>query len=358
MKQTTTLKSTAIIIAHIVTWSCFFMLPWFFIPRQSDLPNFGSPFFKILMGINIFLVIFFYLNSYVLIPKILWTKKWILYFLIILIIFIVFINLPKFFIEIFDIKFHEGPINFKRPPTGRRPFGRIPIFSSSALFFLVFTISTSIKLIQQWLQNEKQKKEYENEMLKSELSFLKTQINPHFFFNTLNNIYSLAVSKNEKTAPTILKLSTIMRYVLSESKQEMVLLSEEINFIKDYLELQKVRLTNKVEVELIILGEVDKQKIPQLLFIPFIENAFKYGVSTVENSKIIISIDAKENEVIFKAANTIVSQTNEQLVGKNGIGIKNSKRRLELLYKDAFDLNITNENKIFTVTLHLYNYDN
>lgn len=357
MHQTTTLKKITITLAHVVAWSCFFMLPWFFIPRQADLPNFGSPFFKILTSIYIFLVIFFYLNSYFLIPKLLWNKKWILYFLFIIVLFIAFINIPKFIIQIFDIQFPEFTPNFKKIPSSRRPMGRIPIFSSSALFLLVFTISTSIKLIQQWLLSEKQKSDYENEMLNSELSFLKTQINPHFFFNTLNNIYSLAVSKSDNTAPAIMKLSTIMRYVLSESKQEMVLLEEEINFINDYIELQKVRLTEKVSVDFKINGHISNKKVPQLIFIPFIENAFKYGVSTKENSSISILIEADNNGIHFTSSNTIVTQTNEQLSGKNGIGIKNSQRRLELLYKNEFNLNIQTNNKVYTVTLDLHNYD-
>lgn len=357
MHKTTTLKKITIALAHIVAWICFLTFPWFLIPNSTGLPSFGSPFFKILISNYIFLIFFFYLNAYFLIPKLLFNKKWIIYFLIIIILFIFFINLPKLIIQIFDIEFPKPSGSFRKMHTARSSF-KIPIITPSVLFLLVYTISTSIKLIQQWLLSERQKNEYEKEILTTELSFLKTQINPHFFFNTLNNIYSLAVSKSDNTAPTILKLSTIMRYVLSESKQEMVPLDEEINFIKDYIELQKVRLTDKVSVEFTTSGNTSSLKVPQLLFIPFIENAFKYGVSTIENSSINIVIEIDNKGIHFISTNTIVTQTNEHLSGKNGIGIKNSQRRLELLYKDAFTLDIQSNNKLYTVKLDLHNYDN
>jgi two-component system LytT family sensor kinase len=112
---------------------------------------------------------------------------------------------------------------------------------NTILFLLIFTVGTSISVIQRWLKTEQNRKETENEKLNTELSFLKSQVNPHFFFNTLNNIYSLAVVRSEKTAPAVMKLSAIMRYILTETQRDYVPLSNEVDFIHNFIDLQKVR---------------------------------------------------------------------------------------------------------------------
>jgi LytS/YehU family sensor histidine kinase len=235
-------------------------------------------------------------------------------------------------------------------PIRKRSIIPYPFTGSTAVFFLVFTVSTCIKVIQQWLGAEQKKKEIETEKLNTELSFLKSQINPHFLFNTLNNIYSLAVAKSDATAGAVLKLSAIMRYVITDTKHHLVALEKEIQFIQHYIDLQKVRLTDKMEVVFTVTGEVGSKQIAPLIFIPFVENAFKYGISTKENSKILIEIKAGDKEVILSVDNAIVTQQKD--TGENtGIGIKNSKRRLELLYPDKHDLQVIKENGHFTVNL-------
>lgn len=235
----------------------------------------------------------------------------------------------------------------------RRPSYFYPFTASTAVFFLVFTVSTCSRVIQEWLGIERKKQEIENEKLATELSFLKTQINPHFLFNTLNNIYSLALVRSEATADAVLKLSSIMRYVLSETKHDTVPLDKDIQFIKHYIELQRVRLTDKVTVEFVVEGQTEGKQIAPLLLIPFVENAFKYGVSTKETSKLLFEIKASPDNILFTSQNDMISY-DKGTENNTGIGLKNTRRRLELLYPGTHELTVSEENKQFIVKLILH----
>lgn len=243
--------------------------------------------------------------------------------------------------------FQGKPRNFGTE--GRRPYAN-PY--NTVLFLLVFTVGTCISMIQRWLKTEQHRKETVNEKLNTELSFLKSQINPHFFFNTLNNIYSLAVVKSDITAPAVMKLSQIMRYILTDTQQDFVPLTKELDFIHNYIELQQVRLTEKVKVQFTVEGATANYSIAPMLFIPFVENAFKYGVSTKDSSSISIHISTKGNTIFFKSSNYIVPTENNQLE-KTGIGINNVRRRLELLYPEKHHLTCITENQHYIVHLEI-----
>jgi LytS/YehU family sensor histidine kinase len=281
------------------------------------------------------------------IPKLLAKKKWLWYSLAILACLMIFVQIPRLFDDWIRAEMPQGSKYLRMRKRSIIPY---PFTGSTAVFFLVFTVSTCIKVIQQWLSAEKTKNEIETEKLNTELSFLKSQINPHFLFNTLNNIYSLAVAKSDATAGAVLKLSSIMRYVITDTKHHLVPLEKELQFIQHYIDLQKVRLTDKVEIVFSISGDIEHKQIAPLIFIPFVENAFKYGISTKETSVISIEVRADESKVILSVHNAIVTRQKE-LIENTGIGIKNSKRRLELLYPDKHELQVINENGHFTVKL-------
>jgi len=208
-------------------------------------------------------------------------------------------------------------------------------------------------VINQWLHAERKSKQIENEKLNTELSFLKAQINPHFLFNTLNNIYSLAADKSDLTAPAVMKLSSIMRYVLTEARHDTVALEKEIKFIADYIELQKMRTTPKTTVSFTVEGDPEGKQVSPLLFLPFVENSFKYGVSTRELSPIDILLEIKEEEVHLKVRNNKQSLATLRPVENTGIGIQNTRRRLELLYPDRYSLEMTDEPATYTVNLNI-----
>ena len=299
--------------------------------------------------IDAYLVGFYYLNTEVLIPQLLTKKKWLWYSLGVIVCFVLFASIPKLFENAIQ---SEVPDNVRmRIHRRHKPF-LYPFTGSSAVFFLVLTISTCSRVIQEWLGIEKKKQEIETEKLTTELSFLKSQINPHFLFNTLNNIYSLALVKSEATADAVHKLSSIMRHVLSETKNDTVALDKEIQFIRDFIELQKVRLTDKVTIQFLVEGKTEQKHIAPLILIPFVENAFKYGISTKEASVILFKLKADDSIIDFTSENNIVAGDKEKH-GQTGIGLKNTKRRLELLYPEKHTLTVSKENNRFIVHLTL-----
>ena len=341
-------KKLLLITIHIAAWSCFFLLPIVFFPRSKDPQYQMSETLKLMFFcMNVYLIIFYYLNTHIIIPQLLAKKRWIYYSLAVIACLIIFIYIPKFFEDALNA---ENPNRIKK--MGRKRHQLYPFTGGSAVFFLVFTVSTCIKVIQQWLSAEQRQKLIETEKLNTELSFLKSQINPHFLFNTLNNIYSLAVVKSDATAAAVMKLSSIMRYVLSDTRQHLVPLEKEIEFIQHYIDLQKVRLTDKIKINLVVTGDLEGQQIAPLLFIPFVENAFKYGISTREDSEINISINIKPGEIEFKTDNRILSIETD-LEKKNGIGLKNTRRRLELLYANKHSLEINRKDGHFYVHLKI-----
>jgi sensor histidine kinase YesM len=348
-------KKIITIVAHIAAWACFFALPYLvFFPRMLD-ANFSMSDHMIASIIcnNLFLVFFYYLNTLFLIPRLLMREKWLIYNITIICFLVIYLFVPKYIAswiappEIRTFSFNKPLRGRSRTGNSRRSFVD---FFNIAIFLLVFTVGTCIAVIQRWLQIEENRKETESQKLQTELSFLKSQINPHFFFNTLNNIYSLAVVRSEKTAPAVMKLSSIMRYILTETTQEHVALSNEVDFIKNYIELQQVRLTEKTTVSFSAEGLIDEKIVAPLVFIPFVENAFKYGISTKSNSHIDIKIEALENKIQFFSSNYIVPSENNRMEN-TGIGINNVKRRLELMYLGKYTL--TNETKDNYYLVHL-----
>ncbi|WP_069659671.1 sensor histidine kinase [Arcticibacter eurypsychrophilus] len=200
--------------------------------------------------------------------------------------------------------------------------------------FFVF-LSTAYKFTVDWFLNEKIRKSLENEKLSTELAFLRSQINPHFLFNSLNNIYSLAYQQSEKTPEAILKLSEIMRYMLEDSNEPKVPLHREIRYLKNYIELQTLRFKNGAFVDFGIKAVEDQIQIIPLILIAFVENAFKHGIVSDADHPVKIDLQVQHNLMIFEVWN-LKSAQNKDNTG--GIGLSNVKRRLELLYEGRYEL--------------------
>ena len=356
-------KLTVQIVIHIAAWLCFLLLPFLFFPRprEVDLAYLEEYYFTTLFIINNgFLIAFYYLNSYVFIPRLLDQKKFLGYIALILALLIFFCVLPRIYHGLFPNAAPFSGVQSGRPATAPfnpgqgngvqfgQPGGRPgpprvrPVISVAnlAVFLLVFVFSTGIRVINRWLRSEQRTKEIANEKLKAELSFLKAQINPHFLFNTLNNIYALATAQSEQTAAAIMKLSSIMRYVLTEARNDLVPLEKEILFTSHYIELQKMRLTDKTIVDFSVRGEPFGHQIAPLLLLPFVENAFKYGISTRERSPINILLEIQKDSLNFKICNQKHLNTLLRVSDNTGIGISNTKRRLDLFYEDRYTLDI------------------
>jgi two-component system, LytTR family, sensor kinase len=354
-------KLTVQIVIHIAAWLCFLLLPLLFYPRPKEVDlsffqeHFSTTYFLITNG---FLIAFYYLNTYAFIPRLFDQKKFLGYAALILALLIFFCVLPRIYHGIFP---NASPFNGAqsgRPGTapGHPLPPRVrPIISAAnlAVFLMVFVFSTGIRVINQWLRSEQRNKEIANEKLKAELSFLKAQINPHFLFNTLNNIYALASAQSEQTAAAIMKLSSIMRYVLTEARNDLVPLEKEILFTSHYIELQKMRLTDKTIVDFSVRGEPLGHQIAPLLLLPFVENAFKYGISTRERSPINILLEIQKDSLNFKICNQKHLNTLLRVSDNTGIGISNTKRRLDLFYEDRYSLEIHDKANEFSVHLKI-----
>ncbi|MBC7616521.1 MAG: sensor histidine kinase [Pedobacter sp.] len=215
-------------------------------------------------------------------------------------------------------------------------------------FFVV--ISALLKFAADWFSNERIQRNLESQKKDMELQFLKSQLNPHFLFNSLNNIYSLAYQKSDKTADAILKLSEIMRYMIYESNDSWVALSKEVEYVQSYIELQKLRFKDGAAVELKLNGEIDAQRIVPLILISFVENAFKHGVANDPEDPIRINIIANQKILHFSITNK-KNKTNKDAMG--GVGLNNVERRLQLLYPDRYKLNIVNSATHYTSELML-----
>lgn len=222
----------------------------------------------------------------------------------------------------------------------------ISIFVSG--FFVV--VSALLKFAIDWFGSERIQRDLVSEKRDMELQFLKSQLNPHFLFNSLNNIYSLAYQKSEKTADAILKLSEIMRYMIYESNGSWVPLNKEVAYVQSYIELQKLRFKDGAAVELTLNGEIDDQPVVPLILISFVENAFKHGVANDPNDPIRINIIANQKILHFSVSNK-KNKYNKDIMG--GVGLNNVERRLQLLYPDRYKLNIVNSETHYTTELML-----
>jgi len=223
--------------------------------------------------------------------------------------------------------------------------------------FYVITFVTAIKITLDFLKEHKRVTDLEKALLETELLFLKTQISPHFFFNTLNNIYSLAVEQSKKTPKIILKLSELMRYLLYETKSKKQPLEKEILCIQNYLDLERVRHNDELEIEMSISGDIEDKEIAPIILLTFIENAFKHGVhKNIGEVKITIDLSIKKDFLYFTISNPMPLKTKhkDSFSISSGIGLENVKKRLALGYhKNDYKLSFRNTKDLFVVKLKI-----
>ena len=234
---------------------------------------------------------------------------------------------------------------------GDQVFPRHIDLNSQLIFVLIMAFSLALRSVEQWQITEKRAILAEADKAIAELSFLKAQINPHFLYNTLNNIYTLSIIGSEKTSESIMKLSNIMRYVTDEAEADFVPLSSELNCVSNFIDLQKLRLGKMVTLNYVVIGEPLGHRISPLLLMTFIENVFKYGLSNHEPAKIDILITIDDDHVNFHSQNQVFNYKRHS--ERSGIGILNTRKRLDYLYANKYELTINNEDSLFTVDLIL-----
>ena len=285
----------------------------------------------------------FYLNYLLLIPRFLDHKRYGIYGLNLLLA-IIFYGLGKYGLAL--IFKQQVLVPGKGEVIG---FGAFFLSTTVTNLFFLF-LSTVLKFTVDWFLNERIQRDLENQRLSAELAFLKSQINPHFLFNSLNSIYSLAYQRSETTPEAILKLSEIMRYMLYECNDNKVDLAKELQYLLNYIDLQKIRFGNNAFINFKINGKVENQQIVPLLLIAFIENAFKHGVVNNAVMPVRLLIDINEAHLYFYIQNKKHNNNRDAL---GGIGLNNVKRRLDLLYPGKYNLDIRDETDTYTVELSL-----
>lgn len=332
------------ILIHIMVWAVLFSLPYLLSSGQSfDLQKIKEHSWTPLA----FYAVIFYANYFVFINAFLFKKKVVQYFIVnaILITFFIWLNfqLRDYFTEKYPI-IEDVKRNF--PP--KRFF--IYIDALSLIIPLLFSIT--LRIYERWVKNEVEKNESKNTQLESELQHLKYQLQPHFFFNSLNNIYSLVDISPEKAKETIHSLSILMRYLLYESNVEKVSLKKEIEFIERYIDLMNMRTSEKTVVNVDFPTLTEDLQVAPLLFISLIENAFKHGVSATGNSNIYFSMQIDGPKIKFESQNNNIKKSNADKSG-SGIGLKNIQKRLELLYPENYLFKIQETDELFTTQLEI-----
>ncbi|MBL7921763.1 MAG: histidine kinase [Bacteroidia bacterium] len=294
---------------------------------------------------QVHLLIFFYLNYYFFVDKFYFTKKYVLYAIVIVAVIIV--SFPVTDAIVFGLNDLPAPIEHEGHHKHHDRPSLLLVFMNKKLYLFLFVFVASL-----FLRIRQHLKVIQQEKTTSELSFLKAQINPHFLFNTLNSIYSLSLQKSDDAPQAIVKLSSMMRYVLKETKDDYVALDSELNYLRDYVELQKLRIDKKVKFKFDIERNGTEQKIAPLILIPFIENAFKYGVNSEENSSISIKVNVNQKQLFLYIHNNKVKNMFAENLSTN-LGIENTRKRLDLLYPGKYELNISDLEKEFIVNLSL-----
>lgn len=314
-------------------------------------------------------IILFYLNYFYLVPVLLLEKKYWLYFVFVFALILLFMIIRiNYFIPDFsqvrqlkpsNMMHNIPPEDFKLMYKGRRVRAAVlatrqPLFfkiGPSFFYILIITISAIIRTLTEFYNNQQNKLIAETHRTNTELIYLRKQTNPHFLFNSLNSIYSLAHKKSDLVPDAIVTLSELMRYMLYETDNKTVALEKEVNYIQNYIELQKLRLNNIEDIVINVHGDTRNKFIEPLLLISFVENAFKYGTDYKGAAHVKIKIFILENSLDFWIENTIENYVKDP--ENSGIGLVNIQNRLDLLYPNAHELNITQDNQYYRVHLNL-----
>jgi len=296
--------------------------------------------------INIFfygLVVYF--NLYYLIPNYLFKEKKFLHYCVFLILSVIIITPIKMVILYFFFSYF--------PTVQAQLIGdQYWYFLTS---FLVVGASTIFSIVADWVRHQRERRDLQTQTMQSELKFLKSQINPHFLFNTLNNLYALTLKKSDKAPEIVIKLSEMMRYMLYECNEKRVLLSKEVNYLRNYLDLERLRQGKTVEINFDVVGEIKEQRVSPLLFIPFLENSFKHGLNhQIATGFVNIVLQADEKKVSFYIENS-KPQSMPVLDRRRsgGIGLVNVRRRLNILYPNRYQLEINDHPNIYAVDLKI-----
>jgi len=330
------------IVIHVMIWLAIFLLPYILNPDyEPELNRVGHPktdFRELDTATKILWLGLFYFNAFVLVPRLVYRRKFIVYVLSLVGLFGGIMLVHGI---LYNLIIDGRPFHLLRS----LGFNLVP-------FAFTVILSTAYQSITDQIRTERLLAEKKNENLKTELSFLRSQISPHFLFNVMNNLVALVRMKSDELEPTVLKLSSLMQYMLYETDEERVLLKSEAEYLRNYIDLQEQRFGAELNLKVDFDIKEDWHTIEPMLLIPFVENAFKHGTGLTDDPEIEIQLTVTENHLHFTVKNKF-KETNAIKDKTSGIGLTNVKRRLELLYPGSHILSINKKNDWFAVYLDL-----
>lgn len=331
---------------HIAFWVFWVALNTVFLGSAED--TYGRQFITELYELPEKIIVV-YINLYWLVPRYLLKKRYGAYALtLFLLLFGMSLVMRAVYVEFLAARYYPDTVG-------------LPFFHPYRLFKYIFYnlnavvfITTGIRLFYYWYLQQQLNLELREQNLRTELYYLKSQLHPHFFFNTMNNLYSLCLKKSDKAAPVVLKLSELMSYMLHDSQKDTIDLQKDIRYIRDYIELERIRYGERISISFNESGDLEGKQLPPLLMLPLVENAFKHGLcEDTENVWITIDLKVKQGLFYFKIRNSVNPLLDKKNSDPHGIGLMNLQRRLELLYPSAHELEITRDSAYFEVDLKI-----
>ena len=330
------------IVIHVMIWLAIFLLPYIlnpdYEPELSRVRHPKTDFRELDTATKILWLGLFYFNAFVLVPRLVYRRRFIVYVLSLVGLFGGIMLMHGI---LYNLIIDGRPFHLLRS----LGFNLVP-------FAFTVILSTAYQSITDQIRTERLLAEKKNENLKTELSFLRSQISPHFLFNVMNNLVALVRMKSDELEPTVLKLSSLMQYMLYETDEERVLLKSEAEYLRNYIDLQEQRFGAELNLKVDFDIKEDWHTIEPMLLIPFVENAFKHGTGLTDDPEIEIQLTVTENHLHFTVKNKF-KETNAIKDKTSGIGLTNVKRRLELLYPGSHILSINKKNDWFAVYLDL-----
>ncbi|MBN2281646.1 MAG: histidine kinase [Candidatus Marinimicrobia bacterium] len=332
------------VLVHLFFWLMVFLGLVLFYGQKKD--NYLTVLYQLLITMPVYISAT-YFTIYYIVPRFLLTGQYLKS-----VIYFIYTSLTAVFLEMvviiygmFVLVWPEGSLWGRIRPT------YIDAYSLIAGIHFIILLAVAIRVLRLWTESQNRYRLLEQKKIEAELQFLKAQMHPHFLFNTLNNLYALTLKKSDAAPDVVLKISSILDYILYQCNGEWVDLEKEIQLMQDYIDLEKLRCGDRCDVNLVVSGPVNQLRVMPLVFLPFVENAFKHGVANNQNrSWINIHLLAHPKRIEFKIENSL---RREQRTGKEGIGLKNVKSRLKVVYKNKFDLFIKNTREVYSVDLIL-----
>ncbi|MDZ7877267.1 MAG: histidine kinase [Saprospiraceae bacterium] len=329
---------------HLLFWSCLFLYEWLLQGSLNDC--YGVSFRAAVLNVPIIMMVT-YFSIFITVERFLLQKKY-LSFALCLVGSMIFAGVFRRIVT-FDIIY-----KVLYPERAKTLFLVPKILIDAVYVQLIAGLGSMIYVIRKWMEQQRINEKLTAEKVAAELALLRSQVQPHFIFNTLNNIYMLSLKNSPLTSDMIHRLSALLSYMLYDSKRSLIEVEKEINYIKDYINLEKIRYGTRLDIQISGANTTKGVQVPPLLFLPLVENAFKHGVSNaVEDSWIHVDISLKKQVLVFKIENSLSDDKIAPNGFGNGLGLDNLKKRLEILYPDSFELKFLKEEDSYLAVLKL-----